>query len=240
MKIVSKFKLRNVFLCITALVLMFFLFNITTVNSSFGEGFSCEEVTKEFENKMNQNETFRNNEHIRCSDLKIVKFKRFGYDGETHYGEIVVNAEIAEEVLEILSELYEAKYYIDTISCFEFRNIADTDVLSQHAFGKAIDINDFQNPCFIIDEKTGKVIKTIPANLERYSDRNLGEVGIIKPHDACYDAFKKRDWEWGGEWTHPIDYMHFQKHAWNAPKPEPKYKKTTGGQDSKINEQKPN
>lgn len=70
---------------------------------------------------------------------------------------------------------------------------------------------------------------TEPAGTERFINRNLDQLGLIKEGDACHKAFTSRGWEWGGSWIYPdypdcpIDYMHFQKFLWYASKPKPKY-----------------
>ncbi|MDU6249150.1 MAG: M15 family metallopeptidase [Paeniclostridium sordellii] len=34
---------------------------------------------------------------------------------------------------------------------------------------------------------------------------------MIKKGDACYEAFIKRGWTWGGDWKSLKDYQHFEK-----------------------------
>jgi peptidoglycan L-alanyl-D-glutamate endopeptidase CwlK len=85
-------------------------------------------------------------------------------------------------------------------SAFNYREITGGGRLSNHAYGRAIDINTFQNP----------YIKN----------------GIVLPHGAKYDpsvagtltadhpivrAFLQLGWVWGGNWTSPKDYQHFEK-----------------------------
>ena len=139
-----------------------------------------------------------------------------------------INAEneiidVSKEVLEIFKELFDAKYPINTISCFCFRNIAGTDRLSWHAYGLAVDINYKQNPYVAFDESTNKITKLIPDDSEKYVDRTLNEKGMIKEDDVCHKAFVSRGWEWGGSWAPDKDWMHFQRFPRNAPRPLPKY-----------------
>ena len=87
----------------------------------------------------------------------------------------------------------------------------------------AIDINPMNNPCIYPDAKADKP-KFVPHNAGKYLDRTLSEKCMIKKGTACYNAFAKRGWEWGGSWTDPVDLHHFQKYVWTTEFPR-KYKK---------------
>lgn len=89
-------------------------------------------------------------------------------------------------------------------SAFNTRMIAGKKQLSNHSYGVAIDINPVQNP-----EVRG--IKVRPGNAKAYANRQIVRKGMIIKGDACYSAFKKRDWSWGGEWKNIKDYQHFEK-----------------------------
>ena len=51
----------------------------------------------------------------------------------------------------------------------------------------------------------------MPVNGERYIDRQINQVGLIKNNDCVVNAFKSRGWRWGGDWKHSKDYQHFYK-----------------------------
>lgn len=198
------------------------------------DGFSYEDVTESTPLDIGADVTnFAENRYVRRQDLRLLNVKYVGFDDAVHDGQLVVAYEvkspitgqvinIAREVLEIFKELFDHRYPIDRMSCFCFRNISGKKSLSWHAYGLAVDINYHQNPCLIMG-KRGRILKTVPENLERYANRGLNEKGMIKVGDACYNAFIRRGWEWGGSWSSPKDYMHFQKFAWNAPRPAAKY-----------------
>ena len=78
--------------------------------------------------------------------------------------------------------------------------------ISNHAYGRAIDINPKINPYCIPAE--GYVS---PANAYPYADRTKNFPGAIRHGDAVYTAFVSRGWEWGGDWEGEKDYQHFQK-----------------------------
>lgn len=145
------------------------------------------------------------------------------FEGNSRHGHMIVAADIADEVLAIFKEIYEARFpiysiklidYFDAVdydslvannsSAFNFRYIAGTNVISRHGFGMAIDINPIQNPY-----QRGQTIK--PAIGEPYLDRSYVRPGMIIPGDAVYTAFISRGWIWGGNWTSPRDYHHFER-----------------------------
>ena len=136
---------------------------------------------------------------------------------------MIVAEEIGQEVLDIFKEIYESRFpiysiklidYFDAIdyyslaannsSAFNFRYIAGTTRLSRHAFGMAIDINPIQNPYI----RHGNIL---PEAGNEYLDRENIRPGMIIPGDVVYNAFVSRGWTWGGHWTDPIDYHHFEK-----------------------------
>ena len=53
------------------------------------------------------------NEHIALSELRYLRMLYRGFDGEVHVGEMVVNAQIAQTVLEIFRHLYDQDYPIE-------------------------------------------------------------------------------------------------------------------------------
>ena len=163
------------------------------------------------------------NSEVTFDDLRLINVQHYGFDGEIHDGEIVVNTLVAGEVSEIFKELYDAKYPIEKISrideydakdlasmeanntsAFCFRYIEGTNTVSNHGYGFAIDINPKYNP----QVTNGKVY---PESSREYSDRSRDDVGMIHPNDACYNAFISRGWTWGGDWKSTKDYQHFEK-----------------------------
>jgi len=79
-------------------------------------------------------------------------------------------------------------------------------VWSQHAYGRAIDINPVQNPYVW----SGGVS---PGNGAPYVDRTDRRRGMIFHGDSVWWAFRARGWEWGGDWTSVKDYQHFSQNG---------------------------
>lgn len=169
--------------------------------------------------------SYANPDIISYDDLRAVNIKYYGFDDKVHEdGVLIVNKDIAEEVGDIFEELLEKKYPIQRItmiddynadddksmkanntSAFCYREIAGTDVLSNHSFGRAIDVNPLQNP-----QVTSKG-KISPEEGRPYVDRSVNRKGMIQKGDDCYNAFVSRGWTWGGDWNSTKDYQHFEK-----------------------------
>ena len=156
--------------------------------------------------------------------LLSIKVSFINIEGKTEMGELIVHQEIAEEVVDIFRDIYECRFPIvkmipidfyecnddksmedNNTSCFNYRTVSGSRKLSDHSFGKAIDINPLFNP-FV------KRRKVIPENGEKYKDREIKEGGIIQNNDCVVNAFKSRGWHWGGDWKYEKDYQHFYKY----------------------------
>lgn len=162
---------------------------------------------------------------IAREELRYVRVLHVDASGGTLVGELVVHRNVAADIIDIFEQLYEASYPVhkmhlvddydadddascadDNTSCFNYRVVAGTSTLSNHAYGLAIDISPFENPYCIPSE--GFVA---PAAAGRYADRSLDEPYMIHRGDLCYQLFVDHGWEWGGDWDSPKDYQHFEK-----------------------------
>lgn len=94
-------------------------------------------------------------------------------------------------------------------SAFHYRKVDDTDVLSAHAYGLALDINPMQNPRMVRNADGTYSNKYL--NMQDYSDRSKQNPHMIKKDDICYRIFTEHGFLWGGEWDGILDYQHFEK-----------------------------
>lgn len=121
-------------------------------------------------------------------NLRYIHVLHVGFDNQVHEGELVVNKDIADDVLEIFKELYESGYQIEKVrlvdeydaddeasmsdnnsSAFNFRFISHTTKISKHGMGMAVDINTLYNPYVkIVDGE----LSIEPANAADYVDRS--------------------------------------------------------------------
>jgi Ca2+-binding RTX toxin-like protein len=92
----------------------------------------------------------------------------------------------------------------DNTSAFNCRFVSGTTRWSEHAYGRAIDVNPIENP--YVDG--GHV--SPPAG-RRYADRSRRSPGMVHRGGAAVEAFARVGWEWGGDWRPARDYQHFSE-----------------------------
>jgi hypothetical protein len=153
--------------------------------------------------------------------LRLVRLTYVGFDGEPHRGRLVVHRRWAEGIVEVFRRLYDHGFAIrrirlvdrygaddresmrhDNTSAFNCRYVAGTTTWSQHAYGRAVDVNPVENP--YVDG--GHVS---PPRGRRFLDRSDVRPGMVVERDLVWRAFRRIGWEWGGTWTSAQDYQHF-------------------------------
>lgn len=194
--------------------------------------FTVEEISKEMAQEMT-GKSYRENANIALSDLRYLRVLHYNFNHEIQVGELVVNQAIAKDCQEIFLELFQQEYEIrsmyridryykqegaadadcasineDNTSGFNYRNVNGTKVLSQHAYGCAIDINPMENPTMAESRETA-IQKYLYWNT--YSNRTTKQEHMISRGDICYEIFIKHGFIWGGEWEGAPDYQHFEK-----------------------------
>lgn len=171
--------------------------------------------------------SFPTNCTTKREDLSYLHLLHIGFDLRVHEGELIVHKELAADVLNIFYQLYENKYPIEKIklideyeaddhasmrdnnsSGFNFRKIANTNRLSNHSMGRAIDINPLYNPYvryvnneLVCDPKEGMC----------YMDRQKEFPYKIDRKGICYQLFCSYGFTWGGDWKNSLDYQHFER-----------------------------
>lgn len=164
---------------------------------------------------------------VSLDDLKYVQILYYDFDKKEHVGQIICNEYIAQDLVEIFYELHKIKYPFAKISlideyngddiasmadnntsCFNYRTVSGSSVLSLHAQGYAIDINPLYNPYVIYNSDP---LYVLPAAGEPYTDREAEFEGKITTEDPCYKLFIEHGFSWGGNWSKPTDYQHFEK-----------------------------
>ena len=157
--------------------------------------------------------------------LRYIRVKHYDAAGNSKTGELVCHHGIATDVAEIFEQLYHAHYPIERVelidrygaddersmtanntSAFNFRRIAGSQKLSNHSYGRAIDINPLYNPCV---SQGGKRIEPVAGR--KYANRSKNFVYKIERGDLCYQLFKAHGFRWGGDWRTLKDYQHFEK-----------------------------
>lgn len=155
-------------------------------------------------------------EQLRALDLTY-----WGYDGAAHSGRVIVHEAYAERIVAVLRDVYVARFPIERMtpidayggddqasmranntSGFNCRYVTGTTNWSEHAFGRAIDVNPLVNPYV-------KGSSVDPPEGAPYADRRRSDAGIIHGGDAVVRAFAAQGWRWGGYWSSGKDYQHF-------------------------------
>ncbi len=176
--------------------------------------------------------SYKKNDYVPLESLRYLKMPHYNFDGQIQVGEMIVSQDILEDVFAIFKELFQQKYQIQSMylvdnywtgdpdttdsasidvnntSAFCFRMATGSGHLSNHAYGKAIDINPQQNP--YVSYSTGEP-KWAHSNADPYIDRTTGLPHVITHDDLAFKLFKERGFRWGGDWNNPKDYQHFDK-----------------------------
>jgi hypothetical protein len=162
----------------------------------------------------------------RFDDLAYLRLDHVTFDRTTARGELVVAAPLAARAIELFRRLYvlgfpirqmrlvddfdasdDASMSADNSSAFNFRVIAGTQLLSQHALGRAIDINPVENPW-------RRPERLVPIEGAAYADRAAIRPGMFVRPGPVVAMLDEQGWEWGGDWNHAWDDHHL---VWSRP-----------------------
>ena len=188
--------------------------------------FTSEEIPDEVFARM-AGKSYKEDCTVPREDLCYLRISCVGADGSAYIGEMVAAADLAEDLLDIFRQLYEAGYSIERMqliddydasdqasmeanntTCFNFRQIAGSTKLSNHSLGRAVDINPLYNPYV---KKTANGTIYDPPVAEAYADRDKDFPYKIDHDDLCYQLFTAHGFTWGGDWNSVKDYQHFEK-----------------------------
>ena len=167
---------------------------------------------------------------VGLSQLRLLGVRYVGFDGRSHWGELVVNARVAPDLSRVFEKLYAMRFPIhhmqfgdtygalknvprdgDFTASFECRQASSspctktangtTGSWSEHAFGEAIDLNPVENPYVGCGMTRDRTALS-------YVDRSRVRPGMVTPR--VIEIFRQIGWGWGGSWTGSTkDYMHF-------------------------------
>jgi len=159
---------------------------------------------------------------VGLDDLRFVRLRHVGFDGAVHRGELVVNADAVGAVRTAFATLYARRFPIrrmrlvddygasdhrsieaDNTSAFNCRRATGATRWSQHAYGRAVDVNTIENPYIYADGSTTH------AASRPYRDRTRHRKGMAYAGGVLVRAFARAGWGWGGSWPGPTDYQHF-------------------------------
>jgi hypothetical protein len=159
---------------------------------------------------------------VGLDDLRVVRARYVGMDGRAHTGRIVVHRDVAAQVVAVLRRLYAARFPIrrmvpvdayggsdfrsieaDNTSAFNCRYVDGTSRWSEHAYGRAIDLNPIENPYVTSGGTTSHRASRSYVRRAPYRPGMAVEGGVV------VRAFDAAGWGWGGRWSGARDYQHF-------------------------------
>jgi D-alanyl-D-alanine carboxypeptidase len=161
---------------------------------------------------------------VGLEDLRRITFRHWSFDGSITTGSVVVNVEVSVGIESVLKELFDARFPIasakpieafggdddrstmaNNTSAFNCRVVTGGKSFSEHAWGRAMDINPVQNPYVrsngsVLDPKAKRFVKRSALSESQGAITANGRVG---------KAFKRIGWTWGGTFNRVKDYQHF-------------------------------
>lgn len=188
----------------------------------------------------NAAEEFRNNpEHELPPGIVTVSVRHWKYERDEEgnakpateiiEGTIEIHEDLADDVAGFFAEALRIGFPVQTVqrtynrpdpelmeenvsSGYNDRFIAGSETKSQHALGRAFDVNTRLNPYV---RKIDGVYVAEPENAI-FDPSEPGTLGMLEGSDhPLVEFMEERGWTWGGRWD-PPDYQHFEK-----PFPEP-------------------
>ena len=134
-----------------------------------------------------------------------------------------MHRDVASDVVAVFRRLYRARFPIrrmvrvdayrgsdrasmaaDNTSGFNcrFAQAAGPRRWSEHAYGRAIDVNPVENPYV-------QGTRVSPPSGRAFANRSRPRPGMAVAGGVLVQAFAARGWAWGGRWAGTPDYQHF-------------------------------
>jgi hypothetical protein len=159
---------------------------------------------------------------VSLADLRLVSLAYIGFDGGAHRGRLIVNRDATTAIVGAFRSLYDARFPIrrmlpvdayggddfrsieaDNTSSFNCRPATGSSHWSNHAYGRAIDVNPIENP-YISGGSTSHRA-SVP-----YLNRSRVRPGMAVAGGVLVRAFAAQGWGWGGSWSGSTqDTQHF-------------------------------
>ncbi len=158
---------------------------------------------------------------VGLDELRWVRVRHWGFDGRVHTGTVVVNEDAASDVVTAMRTLFAARFPIrrmrpieayggsdwrsiddDNTSAFNCRNATGSGSWSEHAYGRAIDVNPIENPYV---EPDGRIYHRGSRGYVSRAPRP----GMAVEGGVLVRAFEAVGWGWGGRWSGTRDFQHF-------------------------------
>ena len=159
---------------------------------------------------------------VGLADLRVLTITYFGFDGRLRVGRLIVHEDVAvRRARRVPTSWTRARFPIrrmapvdayggsdfrsieaDNTSAFNCRFVDGTRRWSEHAYGRAIDVNPIENPYVSGGATSHRASRP-------YVDRSRRRPGMAYEGGVLVRAFDAIGWGWGGRWTSVKDYQHF-------------------------------
>ncbi len=162
---------------------------------------------------------------VRADELDWIRLAYRGFDGRRHSGELLAHEDVSADLVTVFRALWKAEFPLEEMRITEARELdleptgdgnntgafvcrptRGQSGYSEHAYGRAIDVNPFQNPY-----ERGEVV--IPELASSYLDRQRERPGMISEDGPVVAAFDAIGWEWGGRYRNLTDLHHFSQNG---------------------------
>jgi hypothetical protein len=155
--------------------------------------------------------------------LAVLRLSHWDFDGQPRVGTLIAHRDVAAGLVAVFETLYRERFPIrrmepvdvydgsddasmaaDNTSAFNCRRAvaAGTPGWSEHAYGRAIDVNPVENP-YVFGRRV------LPPGGSDYLDRANRRPGMAVPDGILVRAFAGAGWSWGGDRRSNPDYQHF-------------------------------
>lgn len=160
---------------------------------------------------------------VSLDDLRVLELPHHTPDGGVARGKLVVHHDAADALEAAFAALFEQGFVItrmrpvrhyggddgrsmaaDNTSAFNCRPVAGGRSWSEHAYGRAVDVNPLRNPYV----RGGRVD---PPGGRDWLERDAARPGVLVSGSPAVEAFRAVGWSWGGHWKSLKDYQHFSR-----------------------------
>ena len=160
---------------------------------------------------------------VSLSRLRLLRVRYWGFNRQIRRGHLVVHADSARGMYRVMKKLFDRRFVIkrmrlvdaygaddhrsmdaDNTSAFNCREVSGKPgVWSQHAYGRAIDLNPRENPYV-----TSGGFVSPPAG-RPFARRKPHRKGMVSARGRVVKIFAGEGWRCGGSWVGTKDYQHF-------------------------------
>jgi hypothetical protein len=159
---------------------------------------------------------------VPLAELRLLTLSYRGFDGRVHSGRLIANADAAPALVAGFRRLFADGVPIrrmepvdayggddsrsieaDNTSAFNCRVVEGGTHWSQHAYGRAVDVNPIENPYVSASGRTEHRAS------RPYLDRTRRRPGMAYRGGPLVRAFATQGWGWGGSWSGARDFQHF-------------------------------